>query len=117
MKIRKRLAAVPLAASVSLAAHAQHAATPADEAAAARANAEQNQHVQQQRDAQQRAAIVDAPAKRSTLPTDSGYPRLPVEQTCFKVDAFALDVPVALPASIFAKAASALPLDRFAFAL
>ncbi len=73
MKIRKRLAALPLTALVSLASNAQHAPTPADEAAAARANAEQNQQLQQQRDAQQRDATVRAPAVRSTPPTFEGY--------------------------------------------
>ncbi|WP_434717001.1 hypothetical protein [Paraburkholderia sp. A2RO-4L] len=40
MKIHKRLAALPLIALVTLASPAQHAPGPADEAAAARANAE-----------------------------------------------------------------------------
>jgi hemolysin activation/secretion protein len=65
MKFRKRLAALPLTALVSLASNAQHAPSPDDEAAAARANVEQ---IQQQRDAQQRDATVQAPAVRSTLP-------------------------------------------------
>ncbi|BCQ28291.1 ShlB/FhaC/HecB family hemolysin secretion/activation protein (plasmid) [Caballeronia sp. NK8] len=96
---------------VTLAAHAQQAPTIADEAAAARANALQNQQVQQQRE-----AAVQAPVVRSTVPTDGAFPTLPNQQPCFRVDAFALDVPATLPDVIREKSASALPLDRFAFA-
>jgi len=113
---RIKLAALPLSAVVTLAAHAQQAPTSADEAAAARANALQNQQVQQQRDAEQREAAVQAPVVRSTVPTDGAFPTLPNEQPCFRVDAFALDVPATLPDVIREKSASALPLDRFAFA-
>jgi len=116
MKIRKRLAALPLTALVSLASNAQHAPTPADEAAAARANAEQNQQIQQQRDAQQRDATVQAPAVRSALPTFEGFPLLPKEAPCFRIETFALDVPTTLPDTIRSKGASALSLDPFAFA-
>ncbi|MGV7241402.1 ShlB/FhaC/HecB family hemolysin secretion/activation protein [Caballeronia sp. M23-90] len=115
MKIRKRLAALPLTAFVSLASNAQHAPTPADEAAAARANAEQNQQIQQQRDAQQREATVQAPAVRSTLPTFEEFPPLPKEEPCFRIDTFTLDVPATLPDALHTKGASALPLDPFAF--
>jgi hemolysin activation/secretion protein len=116
MKITKRLAALPLTALVSLASNAQHAPTPADEAAAARANAEQNQQIQQQRDAQQRDATVQAPAVRSTLPTFEGFPSLPKEEPCFRITTFALDVPAALSDAVRSKGASALSLDPFAFA-
>src|ERR1700743_49885 len=116
MKIRKRLAALPLTALVSLASNAQHAPTPADKAPAARANAEQNKQIQQQRDAQQRGATVQAPAVRSTLPTFEGYPLLPVETPCFRIGKFALDVPTTLPAAVRSRGASALSLDLFAFA-
>jgi hemolysin activation/secretion protein len=116
MKIRKRLAALPLIALVSLASNAQHAPTPADEAVAARANAEQNQQIQQQRDAQQREAVVQAPAVRSTLPTFEGYPLLPVETPCFRISTFALDIPTTLPNAVRGKGGSALSLDPFAFA-
>jgi hemolysin activation/secretion protein len=115
MKLRKRLA-LPLTALVSLASNAQHAPTPADEAAAARANAEQNQQIQQQRIAQQRDATVQAPATRSTLPTFAGYPLLPVETPCFRIGRFALDVPATLPDAVRSKGASTLSLDPFAFA-
>src|SRR5471032_2065484 len=116
MKIRKRLAALPLTALVSLASNAQHAPTPADEAAAARANAEQNQQIQQQRDAQQRDTAVQAPAVRSILPTFEGFPLLPVETPCFRISTFELDVPTTLPVAVRSKGASALSLDPFAFA-
>jgi hemolysin activation/secretion protein len=116
MKIRKRLAALPLTALVSLASNAQHAPTPADEAAAARANAEQNQQIQQQRDAHQRDATVQAPAVRSTVPKVEGYPELPQESPCFRIDTFTLDVPATLPDAVRTKGASALSLDPFAFA-
>ncbi|MEM5434496.1 ShlB/FhaC/HecB family hemolysin secretion/activation protein [Paraburkholderia diazotrophica] len=115
MKISKRLAALPLTALVTLAS-AQRAPIPADEAAAARANAEQNQQLQQQRDAQHRAQTVNAPAVRSTAPKAEGFPVLPTESPCFRIDTFALDVPSTLPNAIRKQGASALPLDPFAFA-
>ncbi|SIT35874.1 exported hypothetical protein [Paraburkholderia ribeironis] len=75
MKIQRRLAALPLTALVSLASNAQ---TPPDVAAAARTNAEQNQQVQQQRDAPQRAATVAAPVVRSAAPLAGEWPVLRV---------------------------------------
>jgi hemolysin activation/secretion protein len=116
MKISKKLAVLPLTALVSLASNAQHAPTASDEAAAARANAEQNQQLRQQRDAQQRDATVQAPAVRSTLPTFEGYPLLPVETPCFRIGRFALDVPTTLPDAVRSRGASSLSLDPFAFA-
>ncbi|TAL95800.1 MAG: ShlB/FhaC/HecB family hemolysin secretion/activation protein [Paraburkholderia sp.] len=116
MKIRTRLAALPLTALVSLASNAQPARTPADEAAAARANAEQNQQIQQQRDAQEREATVRAPTVRSTLSTSEGLPFLPKEEPCFRIGTFALDVPATLPDTVRSKGVSALSLDPFAFA-
>jgi hemolysin activation/secretion protein len=116
MKIKQRLAALPLTALVSLASNAQQVPTPAEKAAAARANAEQNQQIQQQRDAQQRDAIVQAPAIRSSLSKIDGFPQLPTETPCFRVDAFKLGVPATLPDSARKHGSSALPLDRFAFA-
>lgn len=115
MKIQSRLAALPFTALVSLA-HAQQAPTPADTAAAARANAEQNQQVKEQREAQQRDAAVNAPSVRSTVARVSSWPELPVETPCFRIDSFALDVPATLSEASRAQGASALPLDRFAFA-
>ncbi|WP_260854185.1 ShlB/FhaC/HecB family hemolysin secretion/activation protein [Paraburkholderia sp. BCC1886] len=116
MKNCIRELAVLLTAFVSLASNAQHVPTPADEAAAARANAEQNQQIQQQRDAQQRDATVQAPAVRSTLPEIEGYPLLPVETPCFRIKKFELDVPTTLPDAVRTAGASTLPLDPFAFA-
>ncbi|KXV03463.1 hypothetical protein CR51_17330 [Caballeronia megalochromosomata] len=113
---KMRLAAVPLAALVSLAAYAQQSPRPTDEAAAARANAIQDQQIQQQREAQQRESVVQAPTVRSTVPDDHGFPTLPSETLCFRIDTFALDVPPTLPDAMRAKGASALPLDPFAFA-
>jgi hemolysin activation/secretion protein len=112
MKIRKRLAALPLTALMSLA-HSQQ--TPPDVAAAARTSAEQQQQVQQQRDAQQRAATVAAPIVRSAAPLAGEWPVLPVETPCFRIDSFAVDVPNTLPEVDRVKGASALPMDPFAF--
>ncbi|MFM0693787.1 ShlB/FhaC/HecB family hemolysin secretion/activation protein [Paraburkholderia graminis] len=116
MKISMRLAVLPLTALVSLASNAQQAPTPADTAAAARANAEQNQQLQQQRDAQQRDATVQAPVVRSEVPRVQGWPELPAEQPCFRIDTLSLDVPPNLPDAVRSHGASELPLDRFAFA-
>jgi hemolysin activation/secretion protein len=116
MKSRKRLTVLPLTALISITGQAQQAPTPADTAAAARANAEQNQQVQQQRDAQQRAQTVNAPTVRSAAPKADGFPELPVETPCFRIDTFTLDVPATLPDAIRKQGASALPLDRFAHA-
>ncbi|WP_035966015.1 ShlB/FhaC/HecB family hemolysin secretion/activation protein [Caballeronia grimmiae] len=116
MRNRKRLAALPLTAVVTLAVHAQQAPTPADQAASARANAEQNQQIQQQREAQQREAAVQAPTVRSTVPTAGVYPDLPNESPCFRIGTFALDAPATLPEAVRDKGASSLPMDPFAFA-
>ncbi|KWE50669.1 hypothetical protein WL76_19885 [Burkholderia ubonensis] len=116
MKITKRLAALPIAALVSLGVQAQQAPTPADQAAAARANAEQDRQAQQQRDAQQRDATVRAPSVRSEVPHVEAYPALPIETPCFRIDRFTLDVPDSLPDAAKTQGASALPMDRFAFA-
>ncbi|MBC8722375.1 ShlB/FhaC/HecB family hemolysin secretion/activation protein [Paraburkholderia sp. 31.1] len=116
MEISKSLAALPLTALVSFASNAQQAPTPADTAAAARASAEQNQQVEQQRNAQERNATVNAPSVRSKVEHASGWPDLPVETPCFRIDSFVLDVPVSLPDAVRSQGASALPLDRFAFA-
>ncbi|WP_134167105.1 ShlB/FhaC/HecB family hemolysin secretion/activation protein [Paraburkholderia caballeronis] len=111
-------AATAISVSLLLAAtsvSAQQAIMPADEAAAARANAEQNR-LQQQRDAQQRDAAVQTPSVRSTVSAAAGWPALPAEQPCFRIDTFALDVPATLPDAVREKGASSLPQDRFAFA-
>ncbi|RQQ21122.1 ShlB/FhaC/HecB family hemolysin secretion/activation protein [Burkholderia stagnalis] len=116
MKVTKRLAVFPITALVSLAVQAQQAPTPADQTAAGRANAEQDRQAQQQRDAQQRDAAVRAPSVRSEVPKVEAYPTLPVESPCFRIDRFALDVPGSLPDAAKSQGASALPMDRFAFA-
>ncbi|KWI45687.1 hypothetical protein WT72_33010 [Burkholderia pseudomultivorans] len=84
---------------------------PADQAAAARANAEQDRQVQQQRD-----AAVHAPSVLSEVPRVEAFPAIPAETPCFSIDRISLDVPDALPSAVKAHGASALPLDRFAFA-
>ncbi|MFM0393751.1 ShlB/FhaC/HecB family hemolysin secretion/activation protein [Paraburkholderia phytofirmans] len=107
MKIRKRLAALPLTALVTLAPN-----VPAQSLGGI--ETEQNQ--QQRRDAQQREAAVSAPVVRSELPKIETYPALPRESPCFRIDRFTLGVPETLPESARKKGASALPLDPFAFA-
>ncbi len=107
MKIRKRLAALPLTALVTLAPN-----VPAQSLGGI--ETEQNQ--QQRRDAQQREAAVSAPVVRSELPKIETYPALPHESPCFRIDRFSVDVPDSLSASAHKKGASALPLDPFAFA-
>lgn len=112
MENKKKLTGLPLAVLIPLAVHAQ---TPPDVAAAARTNAEQNQQIQQQRDAQQRAATVAAPVVRSAAPVAGEWPVLPVETPCFRIDSFAVEVPDTLAEAVRVKGASALPMDPFAF--
>lgn len=81
-----RFAILPVTALITLTAQAQQAPTPNDQAAAARANAEQNQQAQQRRDAQQRDATVQAPGVRSDVPRPEAYPVLPTETPCFQID-------------------------------
>ncbi|WP_175953347.1 ShlB/FhaC/HecB family hemolysin secretion/activation protein [Burkholderia sp. BCC0405] len=116
MQLKEKLATTSIAALVSLGVHAQQVPTPADQAAAARANAEQDRQAQQQRDAQQRAAEVRTPSIQSEVPRAETYPQLPTETPCFRIDRFVLDVPDSLPATVKAQGESALPMDRFAFA-
>ncbi|PLZ03120.1 hypothetical protein CY652_07380 [Burkholderia sp. WAC0059] len=92
------------------------AAQTSPDTSAARTNAEQQQQIHQQRDAQQREATVAAPVVRATALVPKGWPALPDEQPCFPIETFALDVPAALPKAVRDKGASALPRDRFAFA-
>ncbi|KWA34067.1 hypothetical protein WL27_21705 [Burkholderia multivorans] len=114
--MKEHLVVLPFAAFVAATVRAQQAPTPADQAAAARANAEQDRQAQQQRDAQQRAAEVRAPSVRSDVPHIEAYPALPIETPCFRIDRFALDVPNSLPDAARVQGASALPMDRFSFA-
>ncbi len=53
---------------------------------------------------------------RSEGPRAETYPPLPSEQPCFRIERFALDVPDSLPDTAKSAGASALPMDRFAFA-
>src|SRR5262249_34847607 len=108
-----RLMALPITALVSFGVQAQQAPTLADQAAAPRANAEQDQQVQQPHAARQREAVVRAPAVRSEVPQIETYPPLPSEQPCFRIGRFALDVPDSLPDATKSIGASALPMDRF----
>ncbi|NML96602.1 ShlB/FhaC/HecB family hemolysin secretion/activation protein [Paraburkholderia sp. RP-4-7] len=107
MKIRKRLAALPLTALVALAPNAP---------AQSLGGIETEQNQQQRRDAQQREAAVSAPVVRSDLPKIEAYPALPHESPCFRIETFALNVLESLSAATQKKGASALPLDPFAFA-
>jgi len=110
MHHRLKLTAISLAFLISFNVFAQ---TPPD--VAARTNAEQQQQVEQRRDAQQRAATVAAPVVRSAAPTVGEYPVLPVETPCFRIDSFAVEVPDTLPEVVRVKGASALPMDPFSF--
>lgn len=112
MKFTQRLAALPLTVMVSLAYSQQ---TLPDVAAAARTNAEQQQQLQQQRDAEQREATVTAPVVRSAAPLGRDRPVLPAETPCFRIDTFSLEVPDTLSEAARVKGASALPMDPFAF--
>ncbi|WP_175881506.1 ShlB/FhaC/HecB family hemolysin secretion/activation protein [Burkholderia sp. BCC0044] len=75
-----------------------------------------DQQIRQQEEARERERTVTAPGVRSSVTASAGYPALPSETPCFRIDRFALDVPDALPASLKSQGASALPMDRFAFA-
>src|ERR1700761_4433575 len=105
---KKKLSPISLAVLIPLAAHAQ---TTPD--IAARSNAEQQQQVEQRRDAQQRAATVAAPVVRSAAPALGEWPILPVETPCFPIDSFDIAVPDTLPNAAHVKGASALPMDPF----
>ncbi|MBY8609075.1 ShlB/FhaC/HecB family hemolysin secretion/activation protein [Burkholderia arboris] len=75
-----------------------------------------DQQIRQQEEARERERTVTAPGVRSSVTASAGYPALLSETPCFRIDRFALDVPDALPASLKSQGASALPMDRFAFA-
>uniref|UniRef100_UPI002D811688 POTRA domain-containing protein n=1 Tax=Paraburkholderia kururiensis TaxID=984307 RepID=UPI002D811688 len=117
MQYKRGVALMPATMlAVALSAMAQSSPTPPDVANAARGAAQQQQLIEQQREAQQRERTVNAPAVRSTAPAAGAWPDLPQEQPCFRIDTFALDVPATLPDAVRAQGASALPMDRFAFA-
>ncbi|KVL30737.1 ShlB/FhaC/HecB family hemolysin secretion/activation protein [Burkholderia sp. MSMB1835] len=75
-----------------------------------------DQQSRQQEEARERERAVSAPGVRSGVTASTEYPTLPSETPCFRIDRFSLDVPDALPASVKSQGASALPMDRFAFA-
>ncbi|MDN7448594.1 ShlB/FhaC/HecB family hemolysin secretion/activation protein [Burkholderia multivorans] len=75
-----------------------------------------DQQSRQQEEARERERAVSAPGVRSNVTASAGYPAMPSETPCFRIDRFALDVPDALPASLKSQGASTLPMDRFAFA-
>ncbi|MGN7983741.1 ShlB/FhaC/HecB family hemolysin secretion/activation protein [Burkholderia sp. 22313] len=75
-----------------------------------------DQQTRQQEEARERERTVSAPGVRSSVAVSAGYPALPVETPCFRIDHFTLDVPDSLPDMVKSQGASALPLDRFAFA-
>ncbi|MBY4696538.1 ShlB/FhaC/HecB family hemolysin secretion/activation protein [Burkholderia latens] len=75
-----------------------------------------DQQARQQEEARERERSVSAPGVRSGVAASVGYPALPVETPCFRIDRLELDVPDSLPDGVKAQGASALPMDRFAFA-
>ncbi len=75
-----------------------------------------DQQTRQQEEARERERAVSAPGVRSAATANAEFPTLPSEAPCFRIDRFSLDVPDALPASLKSQGASALPMDRFAFA-
>jgi hemolysin activation/secretion protein len=91
-------------------------AAATDIANAAQASAQQQQLIEQQRLEQNRTETVNAPAVRADATGAAGWPVLPIETPCFRIQSFALDVPATLPDAVRARGASALPLDQFAFA-
>lgn len=75
-----------------------------------------DQQTRQQEEARERERVVSAPGVRSEVMRSAEYPTLPSETPCFRIKRFVLEVPDALPASLKSQGASALPMDRFAFA-
>ncbi|KFG93500.1 membrane protein [Burkholderia paludis] len=75
-----------------------------------------DQQTRQQEEARERERAISAPGVRSGVTASAGYPTLPTEAPCFRIEGFALEVPDALPVSVKSRGASALPMDRFAFA-
>lgn len=111
--------AIALSAGLTLTAFgvsAQTSPPSADFANAARVGAQQEQLIEQQRQAQERAQTVNAPAVRSGTSEVKSWPDLPTETPCFRIQSFVLDVPPNLSDAVRAQGASALPQDRFAFA-
>ncbi|MDR3397095.1 MAG: ShlB/FhaC/HecB family hemolysin secretion/activation protein [Pandoraea sp.] len=82
---------------------------------AAAINARQQQRIEQQRQAQERSVVVNAPGVRPGTLAASEHPALPQESPCFPLASISLDVPDVLPPLQRALGASALELDPFAF--
>src|SRR5258706_5155970 len=66
-----------------------------------------DQQTRQQEEARERERAVSAPGVRSGVTASAGYPTLPSETPCFRIDRFALDVPSSLPAALKVQGASA----------
>ncbi|MCA8180294.1 ShlB/FhaC/HecB family hemolysin secretion/activation protein [Burkholderia vietnamiensis] len=75
-----------------------------------------DQQARQQEEVRERERTVSAPGVRSSIEARAAYPTLPSEQPCFHIDHFMVSVPDSLPDGVKAQGASALPMDRFAFA-
>lgn len=118
MPITKTKAVLLACSLFAMAAQAQQtsAPTPADTAAAARTGVEQDQLIQQQREAQQREAAVSAPSVRSTRDDAPAWPALPNETPCFRVDTFVFEIPTTSQETLGATAAETQSLGRFTFA-
>lgn len=101
-----------VAASVLLAS----AGVAAQSAAPGALPASNDQRAREQEEARERERAVSAPAVRLSVTERVAFPSLPTESPCFRIDRFALDVPDSLPDTVKAQGASALPMDRFAFA-
>ncbi|WP_049097608.1 ShlB/FhaC/HecB family hemolysin secretion/activation protein, partial [Burkholderia cepacia] len=101
-----------VAASVLLAS----AGVAAQSASPSTLPASNDQRAREQEEARERERTVSAPAVRSSVTERVAFPSLPTESPCFRIDRFALDVPDSLPDTVKAQGASALPMDRFAFA-
>lgn len=113
-KIRRLLCAVALSSPPLLPFAGAQTLPPAVDAAAS--NARQQQLLEQQRQAQERAAVIDAPGVRSELPDAREFPAIPEESPCFRIEVFALEVPSILSEAAQIAGASSLDLDPFAFA-
>lgn len=71
-----------------------------------------DQQSRQQEEARERERTVTAPGVRSSVMASAGYPALPSETPCFRIDRFALDVPDALSASLQSRRVSPDELAR-----
>ena len=111
--MKKRIRGANLVAASVLFASAGVAAQSASSGTLPASN---DQRAREQEEARERERTVSAPAVRSSVTERVALPPLPTESPCFRIDRFALDVPDSLPNRVKAQGASALPMDRFAFA-